>query len=236
MTKLHRARRPLAVAAVTAACIASALILSTGSPARAEEKPAQDASAAGQGGGQTEANKWPCVQRKVDKLTSAQIWDGPPVDEISNWWEDKEVSKLVRYLISRRIPMEEAEAAIEKFAATMPEGAERDKRLTLLFAGILKETNSSRSTIIDGIERFQSRQLARASKLEEESTEIAALRKRQAAGEDLKEKIEKALQEYDWNARVFKEREANLPLACEIPVEIEQRAFALGRAIRFHMS
>ena len=48
--------------------------------------------------------------------------------------------------------------------------------------------------------------------------------------------MEKALTEYDWDARVFKEREANLPLACEIPVEIEQRAFALGRAIRFHMS
>ena len=46
-----------------------------------------------------------------------------------------------------------------------------------------------------------------------------------------------ALQEkYDWNARVFKERQDNIPLACEIPVEIEQRAFALGRTIRFHMS
>ena len=46
-----------------------------------------------------------------------------------------------------------------------------------------------------------------------------------------------ALQEkFDWNARVFKERQDNIPLACEIPVEIEQRAFAVGRTIRFHMS
>jgi len=200
---------------------------------RSEDKPgagANSAAAAADGAG------WPCAQRKVDKLTSAQIWDGPPVDDIRDWWKDKEAAKLVRFLISRRIQMDEAETAIAKFAESIPEGEQRDKRLTLLFAGILQETNSSRSGIITGIERFQDRQRARARKLQEESTAIAELRKRQAAGENVDDEFTKAQEEYDWNARVFKEREDNLPLACEIPVEIEQRAFALGRAIRFHMS
>lgn len=196
---------------------------------------AADAVAATEKREQAKSN-WPCVQRKVDTLTSAQIWDGPPVDDIRDWWKDKEVSKLVRYLLSRRIPMEEAEAAVAKFAESMPEGEERDKRLTLLFAGILQETNTARAGIITGIERFQDRQFARAEKLREESTAIAELKKRLGAGEKVEDEITKAQEEYDWNARVFKEREDNVPIACEIPIEIEQRAFGLGRAIRFHMS
>ncbi|MBU1209958.1 MAG: hypothetical protein KJ587_01635 [Alphaproteobacteria bacterium] len=215
---------------ISALAIALALAIA---PASAEQPGTTDVAA----NAAEEANSnWPCVQRKVDKLTSAQIWDGPPVDDIRNWWEDKEVSKLVRYLISRRIPIEEAETAIAKFAGSTPEGPERDKRLTLLFAGILQESNSVRSSIVNGIERFQERQLARAAKLKEESSKLAELHKRRAAGEDVADEINKAQELYDWDARVFKEREDNIPLACEIPVEIEQRAFGLGRAIRFHMS
>lgn len=179
---------------------------------------------------------WPCVQAKVEKLTSAQIWDGPPVDDIKNWWEDKEVGKLVRYVTTRRVTMEEAEAAITKFAEAMPEGAERDNRLTLLFAGILDETNKVRSSVVDGIERFQQRQVARAKRLEEQSSEMAKLRKELGKEASKSEKLSELQDKYDWNARVFQERQANIPVACEIPVEIEQRAFALGRAIRFHMS
>ena len=26
---------------------------------------------------------WPCVQRKIATLTSAQMWDGPPVDDLT---------------------------------------------------------------------------------------------------------------------------------------------------------
>jgi hypothetical protein len=179
---------------------------------------------------------WPCVQRKVEKLTSAQIWDGPSVDDVKKWWEDAEVGKLVRIVVSRRIPIEKAEEAIQKFADTMPEGAERDKRLTLLFAGVLDETNKVRSSVVSGIERFQRRQVARAKRLEGQSSEISKLSRRAAKGEDVTGQIEALTEKYDWNARVFKERQDNIPLACEIPVEIEQRAFAIGRTIRFHMS
>ncbi|MCH9807881.1 MAG: hypothetical protein K0U74_09125 [Alphaproteobacteria bacterium] len=179
---------------------------------------------------------WPCVQRKVEKLTSAQIWDGPPVDDVKGWWNDKEVNKLVRYAISRRVPMDEVEAAITKFAETMPEGPERDKRLTLLFAGVLDQTNTVRSSVVNGIEKFQRRQVARAKKLERDSSKLAQLRHGKSLEDAVPENVQKLQKQYDWDARVFKERQDNIPLACEIPVEIEQRAFAVGRAIRFHMS
>jgi hypothetical protein len=41
---------------------------------------------------------------------------------------------------------------------------------------------------------------------------------------------------YNWDVRVFSERQQSLPLACEVPVLIEQRLFALGREIRSRMN
>jgi len=183
----------------------------------------------------TENPDWPCVQRKVETLTSAQLWDGPPVEDVQKWWEDPEVRKLVDFAVSRRNPIEEVEARIEKLASETPQG-ERDKRMVQLFAGVLDETNKIRRRVIEGIERFQKRQVARAEALERKGEELADLHQRADKGEDVVEKVDRLQVEYDWDARVFKERQDNLPLACEIPVEIEQRAFAIAQTIRFQMS
>ena len=52
-----------------------------------------------------------------------------------------------------------------------------------------------------------------------------------AAGKQFHFKVELALtpeqQEYNWNARIFQDRQQNLTMACEIPTLIEQRAYDL---------
>lgn len=178
---------------------------------------------------------WPCVQRKVETLTAAQMWDGPALDEEDSWRDDKAITELTPFLISRRVEMDAVEEAIEKFAKSLPE-AERDRKLTQLFAAVLHETNSVRSTVINGIETFQQRQRARSKRLEQQGTEIAALHERAGKGEDVSAELEKRQSEYDWDARVFKERQDNMTLACEVPVLIEQRAYAVAQAIRIHMN
>lgn len=176
---------------------------------------------------------WPCIQAKVEELTPAQFWDGPPIDEYAdNWWKDEDVRKLVPVIISRRNPMEEVEAKIEEFAKATPED-KRDARLTRLFAGVMDEINKIRRRVLVGIERFERRQQARAQALEQKGLELSKLLKRAKEGEDLAAKIDDAQRAYDWDARIFKERNDNIPLACEIPVDIDQRAFALAQAIRF---
>jgi len=67
---------------------------------------------------------WPCIQHKIAVLTSAQMWDGPVVDDEEAWRDNAEIVKLIPALSSRRVPMEEATAAIESFAAAQP----KDKR------------------------------------------------------------------------------------------------------------
>jgi hypothetical protein len=177
---------------------------------------------------------WPCVQHKVPTLTSAQIWDGPAVEDVKEWWNDPGAVKLVPILVSRRVPIADAEKAIESYAKELPE-AERDKRLTVLFAGVLARTNESRAAVLGGIERFQRRQRARAEELERQGLELAKLHKDAAADEATAKKLAEAQERYDWDARVFQERQQNIPLACEIPVLIESRIFEIGRAIRAQM-
>jgi len=47
---------------------------------------------------------WPCVQRKIATLTSAQMWDGAPVDQLTQWRDSEEMTKLIAVLASRRVP------------------------------------------------------------------------------------------------------------------------------------
>ena len=89
---------------------------------------------------------------------------------------------------------------------------------------------------MSGIERFQQRQKARAAEIERQGAVIRQLKERSASDDKARAELLAAEERYNWDARVFSERQQSLPLACEIPVLIEQRLFALGREIRTRMS
>ena len=177
---------------------------------------------------------WPCVQRKVLTLTSTQIWDGPPVEDLRDWSSDPEILKLVPGLVSRRVSMEDATAAIKAFAGKLP-AAERDEKLKRLFAGVLTKINEERASVINGVERFQKRLRGRAGEIERQSSEIIKL-KAEAKDDSARKSLSAAEEKHAWEVRIFQERQQNIPLACEIPVMIEARAFELGREIRSHMT
>ncbi|MBL8565619.1 MAG: hypothetical protein JNM89_07885 [Hyphomicrobiaceae bacterium] len=174
---------------------------------------------------------WPCVQHKQPVLTAAQMWDGPAIASEGQRSDDAAIRKLVKVTTSRRIEMTEISAELKQFAENIAE-AERDAKLTELFAAVLAEINTQRGTILSGIERFQRRQVARAKKLEEEGIALADLQRKAEGDGALAEQVNDAQQRYDWDARVFQERQRNVPIACEIPVIVESRAFELAQAIR----
>ncbi len=178
---------------------------------------------------------WPCIQRKVATLTSAQIWDGPPVEGLTGWDGEPRIKDLVPVLASRRVPVEEAAKDIKAYAGSLPE-AERDQKLALLFAALLAEINRDRATVVNGIETFQKRQRLRSAELEREGVKTGEIRDKNPGTDDQpSEELTKATELYNWNARIFQERQKSIPLACEIPVLMEQRAFDLGREIRANM-
>lgn len=199
--------------------IAGLLLFVIGGAASAAESTTQD---------------WPCVQRKVGNLTSAQLWDGPQVEGLSQWHDNEAITRLLPTLTSRRVAVEDAAAAIGRFAEAEPQ-SERDEALKLLFAGLLATMNAQRNQIIAGIERFQQRQRARAHEIERQGSEIQRLKQRAAGDASAQAELTVAEEKYNWDVRVFSERQQSLPLACEVPTLIEQRLFALAREIRAHM-
>ncbi len=178
---------------------------------------------------------WPCVQRKVTTLTSVQMWDGPTVDDLTGWRDRDDIRKLVAVLASRRVPIDEAAEAVARFADAQPPD-KRDDALKLVFAGLLDVVNSDRAAVMSGIERFQQRQKVRAAEIERQGGVLRQLRERAASDQDVRSRLAAAEDSYQWDVRVFTERQQSLPLACEVPVLIEQRLFELGREIRSRMN
>src|SRR5262245_66352431 len=131
---------------------------------------------------------WPCIQRKVATLTSAQMWDGPAVDDLTGWRDNEDMSKLIAVLVSRRVPLEQAAASITQFAAAQPQD-KRDEALKLLFAGLLSTVNTDRATVMNGIERFQRRQKARAAEIERQDAMLRQLKERAAADENARTEL-----------------------------------------------
>lgn len=174
---------------------------------------------------------WPCPQRRVPTLSAGQIWDGPSLDGATAWQQDAAAKKLIATLASRRIPQPEAVEALKAYAASLPQ-AERAAKLTQLFAGLLSTVNQERSSVIAGILRFEQRQRGRAKELEREGTRIAELKPKAEKDEKARAELDNAQQLFDWNVRVFQERQANTPIACEIPVLMESRIFDMAREIR----
>jgi hypothetical protein len=182
-----------------------------------------------------EAGDWPCIQRKVATLTSAQMWDGPDVDGLTGWRDNEDMAKLIAVLVSRRVPLDQAAAALAQFAAAQPHD-KRDGALKVLFAGLLSTINNDRAAVMNGIERFQRRQKARAAEIERQDGELRQLKERAAGDENARTQLAAAEEKHNWDVRIFTERQQSLPLACEVPVVIEQRLFELAREIRSHMN
>jgi hypothetical protein len=172
---------------------------------------------------------WPCIQRKVPEISSGQVWTGPPLDEVGeSWQQDMGLVDLAREVASRRTEMDDARQKVAAFAAQA--GADKNRRLTALFAGILANINTERSSIMAGIGRFARRQRALAEKISMQSAELEQLRQ-QGAGNGVEARRDELLEIQAWDTRIFRERERSLRYVCELPVLLDQRAFALGREI-----
>jgi hypothetical protein len=134
--------------------------------------------------------------------------------------------------------LDKAETAIKEYAQSLP-AAERDKKLTGLFASVLSKINSDRQFVMGRVEEFQRRQKARAEELEREGRKLSESNQEIPAEEQFgpqDTKLTPEQQEYNWNARIFQDRQQNLTVACEIPILIEQRAYELSKLIRAQMS
>jgi hypothetical protein len=171
---------------------------------------------------------WPCAQAKVPEISLPQVWAGPPLDDVKDKWKnDAKVNALVAKLAARRTPLDEAEKDIKDFL-----GAAASDKVTagkLLFAGLFDTLNVQRSSVMSGLERVMRRQREAADKVRDDTLALQAL---QSATAPDQTKIDELSNQLLWETRIFEDRRRVVKYVCEVPTAIDQRLFALGRAVQ----
>jgi hypothetical protein len=171
---------------------------------------------------------WPCAQVKVPEISVAAVWTGPSIDDVGNAWEeDVTIKDFVARLAARRTALDEAQKAISDFIAG-PE-SERQKKAKLIFAGLFKSLNHERSEVMRSIERYFRKQREFSEQIR---STILQLRELQDQPNPDQSRIDELTNRVEWDTRIFEERRKTMNFVCEVPVLIEQRLFALGRAIQ----
>jgi hypothetical protein len=171
---------------------------------------------------------WPCVQPKVPELSAASMWDGPSIAEVgSSWQDDPKVKDLVDLIAARRTPMGAAQKAIGEFIIGTAD--EKQNEAKQVFAGVFDTLSAQRSQVMDGLERVARKEMDLGAKIESDVNNLHALEDKPAADQS---KIKALASEIEWSTRIFEDRRKTIRYVCEVPSTIEQRIFALARAIQ----
>ncbi|WP_199258576.1 hypothetical protein [Paracoccus binzhouensis] len=167
---------------------------------------------------------WPCIQRKQPHLSLGQMWSGPePDDSVRELARTPEIAALADRLEQRRLPLAEAEAEIAAFARTAD-----NRQLTALMVAIFDRIDPHRAALIAGIARYGNKQVDLARRIQEHRDKMEAMQKAETPDFDA---IDAEEEQLDWDTRIFQDRQQALTYVCETPVILEQRVFALARAI-----
>lgn len=168
---------------------------------------------------------WPCIQRKQPHLSLGQMWTGPEVtDQVRELAGSAPIGQLADRLEQRRLPLDQATAEIAEFATD----ADNDQ-LTALMLAVFERIEPQRSALIGGIARYGNKQVDLAARIEDHRARMAEMERADSPDFDAIDATEKQL---DWDMRIFQDRQQSLTYVCETPVLLEQRVFALARAIQ----
>jgi len=171
---------------------------------------------------------WPCAQAKVPEISVAAVWAGPPLDNAANQWkDDPKINALVTKLAARRLPVEDAEKEITGFLSAA--AANKATAGKLLFAGLFDTLNAQRASVMNGLERVMRKQRAAAEKIRSDTVALQAL---QDATPPDQAKVDELGNQLVWETRIFEDRRRVVKFVCEVPTTIDQRLFALSRAIQ----
>jgi hypothetical protein len=169
---------------------------------------------------------WPCVQAKVPEISVVAVWDGPPIEPAAAWQSEPDIKELVARLAARRTPMEDAQKRIAQFLTG--DAAAKVEKSKLLFAGVFETLNGERDAVMNGLERLARSEKALADEIR---SDTSAMHELQDAPSPDQAKIDELATRIEWNMRIFDDRRKSIRFACEVPVIIEKRLFALSRSI-----
>lgn len=177
---------------------------------------------------------WPCHGRYRESYSAGAFWQGPPLDGAQQALESAPViRKLAETIVAPDVGEKAARPRVDAFAAGLPAGAERGRRLSLLFAAVLEESNLYRRFVLEGIVAMMGRRRLAAEALAESTVAYQSLA---AETSDAAAAERKALEQRRfWQQRAFDEAEDEAVYLCHRLTAMEGKLGRLARAIAGHL-
>jgi hypothetical protein len=165
---------------------------------------------------------WPCVQVLVPELSAASVWDGPAIEDLkADWRSDPKIQALVQRAVNAVSP-----ASLEPEFQALAEsaGPDRNRALTLLFAGVYETLNEERVQSIESIRRYARHQRLLRERIDANLKALDAL----PADAPERKELDNAI---TLDRRVLDDRHRSLGAVCEQPVLAEQKLGTIARMI-----
>lgn len=176
----------------------------------------------------TDKAPWPCPQPRTSTISAASVWAGPDIAKAGDWRKDSEAADLAATLASRRTPLSAVDGLLDAFVKKVGP-ADKDTRLTHVFAGALALINDERDKVVAGISRFSEGQQLLAERVRKDGENVAD---DQQAGAAKAKELAAAQTKFIWDKRIFRERSSSLNYVCEVPGILQQRIFEIARRIQ----
>lgn len=171
---------------------------------------------------------WPCIQRKVERLSPGLMWPDPVSETELPAETAAQVADLAELLLVRRFTLEELEPRVAAFADRT--GGDIDL-LGRVFLRVFEVTASHRAQIMQGIGRYSLHQIDLARQIDGHRQEMSAALRAESPDFDRVDHLEEQI---DWDERIYRDRQQSLIYVCETPVLLEKRLYALSQMLQRH--
>ena len=169
---------------------------------------------------------WPCIQRKVDRLSVGLMWPAPLSEEALEPATKAAVGELAETLALRRVDLEDARGEVAAFA----EAHGHDMALMgAVFERVFDRLSSRRTRIIDGIGEFSLGQIALSEKIDGARAEMDSQMAQPKPDFDRVDALE---EQVDWDQRIFTDRQKTITYLCETPTLLEKRLYAISQMLQ----
>lgn len=168
---------------------------------------------------------WPCIQRKVDRLSPGIMWPHPVEERDFDAATETAVRDLAARMALRRLSLEEIEPMLARFTADHGTG---QALLGHLFMTAFGTMSRQRQEIMQGIAEYSLTQIALAGRIDATRGEMNRLMDAETPDYDRVDELE---EQVAWDERIYTDRAQALIYVCETPVILEKRLYAIAQML-----
>jgi len=173
---------------------------------------------------------WPCIQRKVERLSPGLMWPDPVPETTLAPATQAAVDDLAGRMALRRVSLDELKPLVARFTAEY--GAD-PALLGHVFMTAFDDLAKQRHKVMKGIEAYSTKQIALAERIDAARTEMDQLMEAEKPDYDRVDKLE---EQVDWDERIYTDRQKSLTYVCETPVLVEKRLYSIAQMLQEAMA